>query len=312
MRRCLLPLMACLVVAAGCKKKPNPAEQVASVPVPSVSAPTPPASASAAPSAVASAATDPYPARTIPAGAAPNGTWTIAFAVQRKAGDEGLDWWEAVAHCQAEHLTLCSETQWQRACQADSQLGQLESWTLTADVPGSAVRGGADGCKARKFVKTKDKSPTRIGLCCERALAITSEDKSDEFRELATKKVLEYETALREKKADALGALFADNVTYLGKDLARAALVKQHLEEAASTPDSLTYFDHCDVKYAEAGSKDLYADCGVVSGAQGKVRGLVERIAFLNSTRIFYVGDPKGMKKREEKERVRSFLPSGQ
>jgi hypothetical protein len=310
--RCLLfPLVACLVVATGCKTKPNPADQVASVPStqPSVplSAPTPSASAATAPSAGIA----PYAAHTIPAGGAPNGTWTIAFAVEQKAGDLGLDWWGAVAHCSAEHLALCTETQWLRACKADPDFGKLESWTLTADVPGAVVRGGGDGCKERKFVKTGDKSPTRAGVCCERALGITSEDKADEFRELATKKVLAYEAALLEKKAEPLGKLYADKVTYSGNDLARAALIKQHLDEAASTPDSLTYFDHCDVKHAESGaSKDLLADCGVVSGAKGKVRGFAERIAFAASDRIFYVGDPKGMKKGEQKERVRSFLPS--
>jgi hypothetical protein len=297
-------------VATGCKKKPNPAEQIASVPSTQPSAPLSPPSASA--SAATSAAAL-YPARTIPAGGAPNGTWTIAFAVEQKAGDLDLDWWGAVAHCSAEHLALCTETQWLRACKADPELGKLESWTLTADVPGAVVRGGSDGCKERKFVKTRDKSPTRAGVCCERALGITSEDKTDAFRELATKKVLAYEAALYEKKAEPLAKLYADTVTYLGSDLARAAVIKQQLDEAAGAPDSLTYFDHCDVKYAESGAaKDLLADCGVVAGAQGKVRGFAHRIAFGASDRIFYVGDPKGMKKHEQKERVRSFLPSGQ
>ena len=309
MRRFLLPLVACLVVATGCKKKPNPSDQVASVPSTQPSVPSSPPSASA--STAASAGIAPYAAHTIPAGPAPNGTWTIAFSVEQKAGDLGLDWWGAVAHCSAEHLALCTETQWLRACKADPDFGKLESWTLTADVPGAVVRGGSDGCKERKFVKTRDKSPNRAGMCCERALGITSEDKADAFRELATKKVLAYEAALQEKKAEPLNKLYADTVTYLGNDLARAALVKQQLDEAA--PDSLTYFDHCDVKYAESGtSKDLLADCGVVSGAQGKVRGFAHRIAFGGSDRIFYVGDPKGMKKREQKERVRAFLPSGQ
>ena len=312
MRRCLFPLVACLVVTTGCKKKPNPADQVASVPSTAPSVPSSPPSASAAPSTTAPAGIAPYAAHTIPAGGAPNGTWTIAFAIEQKAGDLGLDWWGAVAHCSAEHLALCTETQWLRACKADPDFGKIESWTLTADVPGAVVRGGDDGCKARKFVKVGDKSPTRAGVCCERALGITSEDKADAFRELATKKVLAYEAALGEKKAEALNQLYADTVTYLGNDLARAALVKQQLDEAAA-PDSLTYFDHCDVKYAESGgSKDLLADCGVVSGAKGKVRGFAHRIAFGASDRIFYVGDPKGMKKREQKERVRAFLPSGQ
>src|SRR5512141_1745393 len=184
MRPFLLPLVACLVVVTGCKKKPNPADQVASVPSTQPSAP------SSVPSVTASAATAPsagvalYAAHTIPPGGAPNGTWTIAFAVEQKAGDLGLDWWGAVAHCTAEHLTLCTETQWLRACKADPDFGKIESWTLTADVPGAVVRGGDDGCKARKFVKTGDKSPTRAGICCERALGITSEDKTDQFREL--------------------------------------------------------------------------------------------------------------------------------
>lgn len=250
-------------------------------------------------------------AREIPAGPAPNGTWTIKFNLEHIAGDENLTWSEALAHCHEKGKELCLETQWQRACELDSSLGQFESWTLTADFPGAAVRGGADGCKTRSFRKIDEKSPTRIGLCCDRAIAVSSDDKSDEFRAAATKRVLDFEAALGTATAETLGKEFADKLSLEGNELDRAAALTKLAEERKDDAERVAFYDHCSIKLSEDNPPLLLADCGVILRSQGKTRGFAQRIAFAGPNGpVTYLGDPKAMKQKEQKERVKTFLPS--
>jgi hypothetical protein len=250
--------------------------------------------------------------RKVPAGPAPNGTWTIEFGLERVTGDENLDWSGAIARCVGSGKQLCLETQWQRACALDPEIGKLESWTLTADYPGAAVRGGAEGCKARSFRKASEKSATRVGLCCDRVIAISSEDKSDEFRAAATRRILEVEAALTDlSPAGRASKLFSDQISLEGNDYKRDLALLKLVDERKGDPTRLHFFDHCSVKLSEDPTPMLIADCGVVQQSLGKTRGFPQRIAFESATGpITYLGDPKAMKPIERKERVRAFLPS--
>jgi hypothetical protein len=310
----VLVLSLGLVLVVGCKKNkpvdPNPTGSASAA-----SSVVAQGSASAVPSAAQAAGLVPYAEHTIAAGDAPDGTWTPAYTIERKAGDENFDWSRALEHCTAQGRSLCSDTQWLRACAADAELGKLETWTLTADVPGAVVRGGPAGCGDKKFVKVTEASPTRAAVCCQRAVAIRTENKNASFLASSSKKLLDYEVALLRHEPAPLGALYDDNVTYLGKELARDDLVKAHEQSAKDNPDLASFFDHCTVKIDNDGvAASLVADCGVVQRRGGKVSGLIQRVAYGGpASKIQYVGDPSGtMKKREQKERVRSFLPSGQ
>ena len=250
------------------------------------------------------------PLRQIPAGAAPNGTWTIAFGIERVAGDEGLDWSAAIAHCEEKGKELCLETQWQRACELDAEIGKLESWTLTADFPGAAVRGGADGCKARSFHKIQEKSPERVALCCDRVVAVTSDDKTDEFRTAISKRIVDFETTLRKAVPEALGQIFAAKVSLDGTELDRGDALVRLAKDLKDDPERLAFYDHCNVK-TEEGTPRLVADCGVILRDLGKTKGYPQRIVFAGTDGpVEYLGDPKGMKPKEQKERVKAFLPS--
>ncbi|HVJ19000.1 MAG TPA: hypothetical protein VM686_26450 [Polyangiaceae bacterium] len=306
-----------LFLALGACSKKEPEQQatsasavpaVASAAVPVASAVAPDAdAASDAGSALAAVAP-----RKVPAGNAPNATWTVEFNLERVAGDENLDWPGAVALCQSKGKQLCLETQWQRACELDPELGKLESWTLTADYPGSAVRGGADGCKTRVFKKVSDKSETRAGLCCDRAVAISSEDKSDEFRTAATKRVLEVEAGLTDvTPTGSASKLLFDQVSLEGDEFTRELALLKLSDERKTDPTRVQFYDHCTVKMSEDPAPMLLADCGVVQLNMGKTRGFPQRIAFESLTGpVVYLGDPKAMKPKERKERVRAFLPS--
>ncbi len=312
-----LGLVLLALSSAACSKKPDQAQprQDASANVAANAAAVAASAGSATPAADdAGAASDlaAVPSRKVPAGPAPNTTWTIEYALERVKGDENLDWAGAVAHCQAAGKQLCLETQWQRACELDPEIGKLESWTLTADYPGAAVRGGTDGCKTRAFVKAAEKSASRVGLCCDRAVAISSEDKSDEFRTAVTRRVLEVEAALSDLAPDGKASkLLFDEVSIDGNDYKRDLALLKLLEERKPEPARLAFYDHCTAKMSEDPQPMLLADCGVVQHNLGKTKGFAQRIAFESLTGpVVYLGDPKAFKPKERKERVRAFLPS--
>jgi hypothetical protein len=250
--------------------------------------------------------------RQVPAGPAPNGTWTVEFGLERVAGDENLTWSAAIAHCAEQKKTLCLETQWQRACELDATIGQLESWTLTADATGAAVRGGADGCKNRSLHPIDEPSPTRGGLCCDRAVAITGDDDSDEFRTMASKRVIEFETTMREANPESLGKAFASKLSLEGDELDRDAALSRLAEERKADPERQLCYDRCNIRLnSDETPAPLIADCGVILRSQGKIRGYPQRIVFASATGpVKYLGDPKAMKTKEQKERVKTFLPS--
>jgi hypothetical protein len=316
----VMKAVTCLAVAllgsaqSGCsrcshKSQDQPDTAVSATTAPSASPLTDSGTAMATDSGAGLAA---VPLRQIPAGPAPNGTWTVAFGLERVAADENLDWSSAIAHCEDKGKQLCLETQWQRACDLDSEIGKLESWTLTADYPGAAVRGGVDGCKARSFHKIQEKNPQRIALCCDRAIAVTSDDKSDEFRTTATKRVLQFEATLRKAATEALSQIFAAKVSLDGNELDRGNALAQLAKDLKDDPDRLLFYDHCNVKTStEEASPRLIADCGVILRNLGKTRGYSQRIVFAGlDGPVEYLGDPKGMKPKEQKERVKAFLPS--
>jgi serine/threonine-protein kinase len=62
-----------------------------------------------------------------------------------------LDYGAAARACAADGMALCSDAQWQIACDARAPLGRGESWTTPGDASGDpVVRGGDAGCGARR------------------------------------------------------------------------------------------------------------------------------------------------------------------
>jgi hypothetical protein len=297
----------------GCKAKADDGAHTESKPGTAASS-----TAALAPSASASAAptTDPdtlptYPARKIPKGPGPTGAYLVDFSVERVPGDENHTWREAVQTCEARGKSLCTEAQWLKACNADKTLGSMETWTLTSDHPGAAVRGGEGGCSRRSWIALEDRNPRRVGLCCDRAIAIATPITEGAFREEMNERILKFEHALNHGETVVLAELYNDNILFSKKDLDQATLIKRHVRELASAPDLLFVFDRCAIKQLEDGlSKETYADCTVGYHKAGRTRGGSQRIAWTNDMRIAYYGDAKDYKKRETKERVRGFITS--
>lgn len=256
-----------------------------------------------------------YASREIPAGAGPTGAYTVPYTIERYVGDENKTWQEANLACLSHQKSLCTETQWMKACALDKSLGQMQSWTLTADHPGAAVRGGKDGCGSRTFVKLSEKSPTRVGVCCTRAIAIATSITTGAFREEMNGRILKYEAALNQGDAPTLAGLYADKVKFDKQDLDGSALAQRHAAEYKGAPDLLFAFDRCTLREIGDGpTKERHAECGVVYHKAGHSRGMSSLIVWPSDGHISYYGNAKDYTppgpKKETKERVSGFISS--
>jgi hypothetical protein len=250
--RVLALTLLALLLGAGCKKKPPPETKpntTASASVPSASSlasATPLPSTSVAeildagvPDADAAAPNE----RAVAAGVTAAGASCGGFALRRLDESPGLGFAKAMESCAAAGKFLCSDVEWQLACEADAELGKLEAWTYSTEKGKVVVRGG-DGCARRLTVAAADVSPARATLCCDRAVGVVSEDKA------AAQKVgallVQYERGLREQKLEDVSAVTLETLLFAGKEIKREELLPAAL--AQLLPDAgqeLTLFDSC-------------------------------------------------------------------
>ncbi|MCU0682731.1 MAG: serine/threonine protein kinase [Polyangiaceae bacterium] len=133
---------------------------------------TPPALSPPASGAPAAAET-PRPASHAPANpeATPRAEGAGDFTVRALGRAASLDYLAASRECAKEGMALCTETQWQLACQSSSPLTASESWTATPEPgEGAAVRGGSAGCGARRVRPASQALPAQGQICCAPAL----------------------------------------------------------------------------------------------------------------------------------------------
>lgn len=253
-----------------------------------------------------------FPAREVPAGPGPTGAFTVAYSIERHPQDENRTWMDAIGACRSHGQSLCTETQWLKACALDPALGANPSWTLTADYPGAAVRGGPEGCKARKFINISDKSPTRGGVCCSRAVAISTPVTTGTFREDMNHRILSYESALNRGEGKALAEMYGETVRFGKEELDRETLVERHVAELEGASDLLFVLDRCALKEITEGlSKLTQAQCSVVYHKGGRIRAHSSQIVWGSDGLLSFYGDPKDYAKpRETKERVSGFITS--
>lgn len=179
--------------------------------------------------------------------------WVPDFWVQREASDVGQSFLAAETACRMKKLALCSEAQFDRACQAFSELGADASWTFTSEAGGFVVRGGASGCAARLVVPVEDVEPSRSTLCCTRAVAMGGDlDKFGAPRN-ATTTVLIYENRFNLGQGDRIakdstgaigffgqrleGTKLADAISWMSKTMA-VHVERCKLTLVPSDPDS--------------------------------------------------------------------------
>lgn len=259
------------VAALACSK---PQESTGAAPVAAAS-PTPPVASAQPPPTASAAAVDvpPYAARKIKAGFTAE-IYTPAFEIVRDKGDLGAGHEDAMKRCTSAGKSLCTDAQWARACEADPALAKIATWTASGVGGGRFVtRGGGDaGCRARDVVDGADRSPSRAAVCCDRAVSIKTGNKNDAFVMAASKRLLDYEAALRARDELALQTLYDEKVSFGGKELPVGELLKLHKKDWKHVPDQWALFDTCTVEI-----KKITTDKGPDSKLQGDCRTVFHR-----------------------------------
>jgi hypothetical protein len=170
-----------------------------------------------------------YSEHKIEAGRGSAGIWTGAFGVVRGSGDTGLGFLDAQQACHKNGgKSLCPETLWLRACEADAALGRLETWTATSAGEGVfSVRGGEGGCSAKSSAAVDERKATRGAVCCDRAVGIKSDNTNASFLGATSKWLLEYEKAINDRDRGTLRRLYSNEVRFLGKKLSKSGIEKE-------------------------------------------------------------------------------------
>jgi serine/threonine protein kinase len=182
---------------------PSPsAEPVATpsaTPLPPAPAPTPssePAAQKPAPTLAG------VPMRDVPAG--PVGHGTIGpYRLLTRESAVGLDFFGAAKECADVGMALCSEAQWLHACSAFPELGSVPSWTSTLKDEHVVVRGGQD-CTTEGKAAPVERALNRMGMCCERAIAMTTDNLQKNYLTSTAERVLSVERALNQRNVPAL------------------------------------------------------------------------------------------------------------
>ena len=187
------------------------------------------------------------PARDVSAGlVSSDGAWLDKFSVLRREQNQGLDYTQAFARCTDVGKTLCTEAQWQRACDSFPEVGDAPSWTESLDDGRVVIRGGGS-CKPRKLVAETDKDAERIGLCCDRAVAMTSTSMQKSFLFSTASIVLKLERALNQRSIDGFLDLSEDHVTLNEHPRDKASLKAVLTQSFSAARDLVIVNDTCDI-----------------------------------------------------------------
>jgi hypothetical protein len=240
---------------ASSRRPPSAAASAAAVPEASVAssattAPEPSVAPAPAPASASGRPEQPRPsplARSIPAGAVPgSNAWVEEFRTQSLPDDDGRSVLEAQTKCADAGLSLCTEQQWARVCADDATVARDPSWTLSAQSHGFVVRGGG-ACTIRAVAAGASVAPDRRGLCCERSIAIESNNRNKNFV-VATSRALEkIEAALNARRSSVFMGLVSDGASIDGEPRTLAEIGKMLDQSYQQFPDQWTIIDTCSV-----------------------------------------------------------------
>ncbi len=187
------------------------------------------------------------PPRSVPAGTvAGESRFVGEFRVQKLESAFGADLAGAQKTCADSSMSLCTEAQWARACDAHPELGRSASWTLSPHPSGFVIRGGAS-CAVRAVASADTSAPDRGALCCDRAVALDSKNPNRTFLIATAARLIAVEAALNQRQAATFASLLSDFVTVDGKLLPRADVKAQLEDSLARWPDQWFVLDTCQV-----------------------------------------------------------------
>lgn len=205
--------------------------------------------ASAVPSAAPSATAPRVAplAKAVPAGNVPGtNVWVEEFRVQLLPDDVGQNVLDAQTRCADAGLALCTEQQWARVCAENPEVGREPSWTLTAQSHGFVVRGGG-ACTIRAVAGGQSSAPDRHGACCERSVAVESNNPNKNFLVATSRQLEKIEAAMNSKRSSVFLGLVSDGVAFEGEPRTLEELGKLLDESHQRHPDQWMIIDTCSV-----------------------------------------------------------------
>ncbi len=315
MLRGLASVSSVVLLATACKKTSAPPAPSADASASAV------ASASAAPSSSAAmldAGPDAAapPELVVPAGKSSGGVVTGSFAVRALSESSGLPFEKLVDACGAAGKFPCSESAWQRACEASPELGKAEAFTYSTDSGKLVVRGGQGGCAGRRLDAASSTNAARATLCCDRAVGIEGGDAA--AAEHVAAELVVFERCVREQRAEDLAGIAAEKLFIGGQQHPREQALPAVL--AALLPDAgteLSLLDTCRAGTpagapSTTGEAALDLTCRVVRLVAGAPESVVWRFKATGAeARLSCVDFGEAPVGGERKQRVGGFLPSG-
>lgn len=262
----IVALVVVVVSLAACNKK--------AAPTASEKGDAASGAASDLPTATHVPAPKPLPDFLVDEGSVANEGFTLEFHVSRVEGDQGKTYREAVAYCRQSGRMLCTETQWIRACAQIPSVGSMESWTASRRGRSAVVRGGKD-CHRRRKVEGGVTHPNRVGLCCERAVALRPRGDAGPLLGPGARLPLALEEALNGGNEEQLRELFAEQVVREGKEWTLDALLAS--EKASRDAVHWTLFDVCNLRSGPVIVDKDGARTGRLQGLILNCRSVIER-----------------------------------
>jgi hypothetical protein len=158
----------------------------------------------------------------------------------------GLDFYGAAKQCADVAMTLCTEAQWIRACGLFPELGSVPSWTSSVKGEEVVVRGG-ESCATEGRAAPIERALSRFGMCCDRAIAVTTGNLQKPYLVTTADRVLVLERALNQRNVQALLDLSDSNIVIDEQPKTAAELRKSIEADFRSAPELVVLNDTCDV-----------------------------------------------------------------
>lgn len=166
----------------------------------------------------------------------------LEYRIRRVPDDTNSTVFEAMDRCRRHGLMLCTHPQWLRACYANADVGKMQSWTATWD-NGLVRASGGKFCGDYTKVDAAEREPRRVGLCCERSVAIRGGGKMAPWIGSSARLVRNLEKAVNDKDDEAIRRLFGPRVVRDGEPMAFEALLQR--EREARKDIAWTMFEAC-------------------------------------------------------------------
>jgi hypothetical protein len=201
------------------------------------------------------------------------------YSLDRAPGTEGASLPAAMSRCRERGLSLCTETQWARACKLTPELATTSTWTASGDEDrGFIVRGGST-CSARAVVQPGDVDPSRGAVCCSRAIVVRRGEGGYVTPSIPEAKLLAFERAINDKRAGDLATQLEDELQYYRVRMPKDRLVAILGQTAQRSPDLYGLLDTCEVG-AQSDDDAWSANCTKIAITSGRIGYVVTRFVF--------------------------------